>query len=275
MNETACKTSHVVTTELGRINQLTASVATKFMMLEDTTINKKRGVVLPTFKLTTYPRIRYFGIGIRGAACVSTENNIMQPYMPSAANMDLYQPIPFRCVKDYPLSIADAANYRIITETEIDGHKYYQYWLKLLEFQTDTPKLTSIANGREQSWTLDTAYLNPTPTDLLPTDASSSIGNRTSVSVTAVRRVLGSEVTEVINAMYGGDLRKARISEFGLYSGVETTASNPDIGGGSPYAEAGYVQLASHMCTIGHDLSDPNSELIEQCVIENGALITL
>jgi len=275
MSETACKTSHVVTTELGRINQLTASVATKFLKLDDTTINNKRGVLATGFNLTTYPRIRYFGIGIRGCACISTENNIMQPYMPSAANMDLYQPIPFRCVKDQPLSIADAAKYRMMTETEINGVKYYQYWLKLLEFQTDTPKLTSVSNGREQSWTLDTSNLNPVPTDLTAQDISSSIGTRTEVSITAIRRVTGAEVCEVINNMYGGDLRKARISEFGLYSGVETTRTHADVGGGTPFPEAGYVQLASHMCTIGHDLSDEKSVLEEVCVVQNGALITI
>ena len=274
MSDTVCATSHVVTTELGRINQLTASAATKFLKLDDTTLNKKYNV-LSGITLKTYPRIRYFGIGIRGSACISTENNIMQPYMPSAANMDLYQPIPFRCVRDNPLSIDEASKYRMMTETEINGVTYFQYWLKLLEFETDTPKLTSISAGREQSWTLDTSYLNPVPTDLISTDVSSSIGTRTEVSVTAIRRVTGAEVVEVINAMYGGDLRKARISEFGLYSGVETTRTHEKVSGGTPFAEAGYVQLASHMCTVGHDLSNENAVLEERCVIQNGSIITI
>ena len=64
MGATAFKTQNVVTTELGRINQLTASVATKFLQLNDTTINVKRNV-LPNSTVTTFPRIRYFGIGKR------------------------------------------------------------------------------------------------------------------------------------------------------------------------------------------------------------------
>ena len=161
-----------------------------------------------------------------------------------------------------------------LAETDIDENARIREQ-ELLEFETDTPKLTSISAGREQSWTLDTSYLNPVPTDLISTDVSSSIGTRTEVSVTAIRRVTGAEVVEVINAMYGGDLRKARISEFGLYSGVETTRTHEKVSGGTPFAEAGYVQLASHMCTVGHDLSNENAVLEERCVIQNGSIITI
>lgn len=268
MSATAFKTQNVVTTELGRINQLTASVATKFLQLDDTTINAKRGVLVGS-KITTFPRIRYFGIGIRGYANISSENNIAQPYQPKASNMDLYEPIPFRCVKT-PLAKDEAAKYRMVTRVEIGGTTYFQYWLKLLEFETDQPKLTTVTGNRESSYTLDTSNLNPSPTDLVGTDVSNSGGSSTEVSITAIRRVTGAEVCEVIETMYGGDLRRARISEFGLYSGIEKTASDPDIG---QYSEAAYVQLASHMCCIGHDLSNVNAVLTERCVIQNGVLI--
>lgn len=274
MSEIAYATSHVCTTELGRINQLSASVATKFLQLDDTTLNAKYGIKRD-FQIKTYPRIRYFGIGIRGCACISSESGIMQPYVPSPSNMDLYQPIPFRCIPVTEAGSVDLSKYRMLVVTEINGTKYLQCWLKLLEFETDTPKLTSVTNGKEQSWTMDTSNLYPTPVALNPTDVSSSIGTRTEVSVTAIRRVTGAEVCEVMNVMYGGDLRKARISEFGLYSGVETTNALSDINAGNQFAEAGYVQLASHMCTVGHDLSDEKSVLEERCIIENGALIQL
>jgi hypothetical protein len=274
MSEITYATSHVCVTELGRINQLAASVATKFLKLDDTTLNAKYGVKT-NFQIKTYPRIRYFGIGIRGCACISSESGIMQPYVPSPSNMDLYQPIPFRCVPISEAGSVDLSKYRMLKVAEIGGTKYLQCWLKLLEFETDTPKLTSIANGKEQSWTMDTSNLYPTPVALNPTDVSSSIGIRTEVSVTAIRRVTGAEVCEVMKVMYGGDLRKARISEMGLYSGIETTNQISDINSGASFAEAGYVQLATHMCTVGHDLSDEKAVLEERCVIQNGALIQL
>ena len=88
MSEVAYKTSIVTTTELGRINQLSATVATKFLVLPDTTLNKKYNV-LTEASITTFPRIRYFGIGIKGYANISSENNIAQPYQPSPSDMDL------------------------------------------------------------------------------------------------------------------------------------------------------------------------------------------
>ena len=272
MSEISFKTSNVVTTELGRINQLASSVATKFMQINDTTINAKRKVLVDQ-PITTFPRIRYFGIGIKGYANISSENNISQPYMPKASNMDLYEPIPFRCVKT-PLSKEEAAKYRMVTKTEIGGTTYFQYWLKVLEFETDQPKISSITGNRESSYALDVSNLNPVPTDLLGTDVTQSNGQRTEVSITAIRKVTGAEVCEVINAMYGGDLRKARISEFGLYSGIEhagTQMSGIDY----QYTEAAYVQLASHMCCIGHDLSNVNASLAERCVISNGSLVRI
>lgn len=264
MSDIAFKTANVVTTELGRINQLSAAVATKFLLLKETTLNAKYGI-LPNATINTFPRIRYFGIGIKGCASISSEMNITQPYMPSPANMDLYQPIPFRCTRN-ELSATEAAKYRLHREVTINGTTYHQYWLKLLEFETDTPIITTVNGNIETSKQLDTANLTPTPTELSPTDVSNSTGPRTEVSLTAIRRVTGAEVTEVINAMYGGDLRRARISEFGLYSGVEAVDN-------SQKPEAVYVQLASHMCTVGHDLSNPDSTLIERCVLQNGALI--
>lgn len=268
-NATAFTTSHVVTTELGRINQLSASVATKFLQLTDTTLNHKYKV-LENEPLTTFPRIRYFGIGINGCSAISSENNIVQPWVPRASNMDLYEPIPFRCTAT-PLPSDEALKYRMVTRQSVNGVKYYMYWLKLLEID-DQPKITQITGNRQSSYALDTSNLYPHPTDLVGSDVSNSGGTRTQASVTAIRRVTGAEIQEAINIIYNGDLRRARISEFGLYSGIEKTATIEGVDGS--YPEAAYVQLASHMCCIGHDLSNPRSSIVEQCVIQNGTLIT-
>lgn len=271
MSDIAFKTSNVVTTELGRINQLAAAVATKFPQLDDTTLNSKYDILKGT-KLDTFPRIRYFGIGINGYANISAKNNIAQPYQPKSSNMDLYTPIPFRCTK-VPLSQQEAAQYRLVQPMTINGETYYCYWLKLLEFESEYPKITMITGNRETSYSLDTSNLTPTPTNLVGTDVANANGSTTEVSITAIRKVTGAEVVEVINAMFGGDLRKARISEFGLYSGIEKTNSIEGIE--YTYPEAAYVQLASHMCCIGHDLSAIGSSITERVVISNGSLAVL
>lgn len=276
MSTTIYKTSNVVTTELGRLNQLSAAVATGYIQRPTTTINYKRGV-LKDETINQYPRIRYFGIGIRGYANITSENNIAQPFMPSPANMDLYEPIPFRCVPE-PLSQEEAQKYRMVVKTTIGGKVYYQYWLKLLEFETDTPKLTEIKDNQESSYIFDNANLNPVPTDLIGTDVTTSDKIVTQVSLTAIRKITGAEVTEVINAMYGGDLRRARISELGLYTGVEKAGvslsdSFTDNTVKYTYNEAAHVQLASHLCCVGYDLSNPETVVTERCVIENGSAI--
>ena len=164
------KTSNVVTTELGRINQLATAVASKFPQLNETTLNTKYNI-LKDEKIDTFPRIRYFGIGINGYANIGGDPSVDQPYMPKSSDMDLYTPIPFRCVKT-PLTSTEAAVYRMVEKRVIDEETYYLYWLKLLEFESEYPKVTSIAGNRETSYALDTSNLYPTPIRVLIRDPS-------------------------------------------------------------------------------------------------------
>ena len=264
-------TSKVVTTELGRINQLAGAIAVETLpVYMAATLNAKYNV-LPTVQPTDIPKIRYFGIGIKGFANVSTEKNIAQPYQPKATNMDLFEPIPFRCVRT-PLDKATASQYRMVTTKKINGETYYLYYLKLLDFSSGI-QLTKVTDSTSSSSTLNTANLYPTPAAINGADVDKDT-TRSSASVTATRIITGAEVVEAINVMYNGDLRRARISEFGLYSGVEVDGVT-SVGIDYNYTEAAYVQLASHQCLLGYDCSNVNTIIEEKCVISGGELVNL
>ena len=272
MNNTNYSDEHTTATILAIRNQISANFGVGFQFDPSTTINYKRGV-LSDAKINTFPKVRYFGIGIKGYANLTTENNIAQPYKPSMEDCDLYEPIPFRCVTT-PLEGVEAAQYRMRTTATINGVKYYQYWLKMIDFETAVPTLTLIHDGSQQSYTVNSSNLYPTPTDLTATDYS-RVQDRIVASVTGRCKVTAAEVMEVINAMYGGDMRRARISEFGTYSGVEYDAKADECPGFPAGKEALYVQLCTHKCTLGQTLSKPESYLVEHKVFENGSCVTI
>ncbi len=274
MGNTAYRTRNSVATLLGVINQFHGIMNLSYTYRPDTTLNYKHRV-LSGIQPTKIPLCKYFGIGIRGYANISSSDNLSQPYSPSPENQDLYEPIPFRCVTE-PLSAAEAAQYRMRTTAVINGVTYYQYWLKLIEFEDTTVRLTKLdADGRELAYVIDSNNLNPTPqlataTDVLDTDLARIIASCTGICV-----VKGSEVVEVINAMYGGDLRKACISEFGIYSGEDYAITEAASSTGEAYTEAIYVQLASHKCTLAQDMSDTAKILTERKVFENGSAVLI
>jgi len=274
MSDTAFRTSISVPTLLGVINQFHGIMNLSYTYRPDTTINKKRGV-FAGIQPTRIPVCKYFGIGIRGFANISSQDNLAQPYYPSPENQDLYEPIPFRCVPER-LSSTEEAKYRIRTTATINGQTYYQYWLKCIEFEDSSVRTTQIdGEGREIPYVIDSNNLNPVPSLANSSDVLNGTTSRIVASVVGICEVTGKEVVEVINAMYGGDLRKARISEFGVYSGEDyavTAEADPD---GIAYTEAVYVQLASHRCTLGTDLSNESTVLRERKVFENGSCVVL
>ena len=68
-----------VTTLLAIENQLTAALGIDMTYRPATTINTKRGVLADVVPKVV-PRIRYFGIGIKGYANLTSQNNIAQPF---------------------------------------------------------------------------------------------------------------------------------------------------------------------------------------------------
>ena len=123
----------------------------------------------------------------------------------------------------------------------------------------------------ESEFTLDSSNLYPVPADLSPTDIA-TVQSRITASVSGVCRVTGKEVMEVINAMYDGDMRRARISEIGTYSGIPYRVDASDDG--LPAAEeAIYVQLCTHKTSCGQVLSDPSAYMVHRLNFENGSSV--
>ena len=277
MSNTTFRDQNTVTTILAIRNQLAANIGISLEVDPATTINTKRGVI-PEWVPTTFPKIRYFGIGIKGYANLTSEDNIAQPYVPSPEDCDLYNPVPFRCVRvTEDLTDDEKAQYRIRTKAIINDVEYYQYWLKKIIFESTVAKTTKITDGVESEYTFTSANLSPSPVDLYPTDLGDT-SNRIVASVTGICRVTGKEILEVCNAMYGGDIRRMRISEFGTYSGCEWGVNNKEMPVNPKDAscvrlEAGYVQLCTHKCTLGQTLSNPDDILIERKVFENGSCV--
>ncbi len=204
------------------------------------------------------PKIAYFGMGINGKK--NLDENLSAPYIPSPNNMDLFEPIPFRVVPvDVDLTPSERANYRMRVLKSVSGQDYWCYYLKKLSILDNQVKIISINlnDGTETEIdTLDPNNLTPVPGNTTAEGAPPGT-HKVTVALDATMQLLGSEVVEAINILYGGNLLKAHISELGVYSGEDRTITAADgLGGTINYVEAIYSQMAYHHCSLGNDFSD-------------------
>ncbi len=124
-------------TLLGILNQFHGATDLKYQTILGSTINYKRNV-LPNIEPPSLPLLRYFGIGINGFYNTDDANG-RAPHQPLPTNMDLYEPIPFRCVPiENDLTPEERANYRLREIRLINGSSYCLYWLKLITYDPDT-----------------------------------------------------------------------------------------------------------------------------------------
>jgi len=197
------------------------------------------------------PKIRYYGIGINGCRYVD-EHNSLVPYVPKITDMDLYTPIPFRCVPvSNDLSAAERTLYRMRVMQTFGGIDYFCYYLKVITISTPDIVLaeTDLTTGDETILVLDNSNLYPIPDELVVVD-SLDVNKEGSAYVEGILTIMGFEVLEAINVIYEGDLTKAQISEIGLYSGEDKEVTS-DI----TYTESIYTQLNVHKCMIAEDFS--------------------
>lgn len=271
---TVFKASYATLTLLGQLNQFHGIASLQYDPQVETTINYKHGILpeLPP-PSNVIPKMEYFGIGIKGYHNL-TDGTLSEPYYPLATNMDLYQPIPFRCVPiEEDLTPIERVNYRMRTVVDINGETYVQYWLKKLDFLNRHVQVNKITpDGQESSYVWDGSNRTPTPNETMVPDVDDGSNTIITVSLEAACSVTGEEVIEVINALYGGDLRLAKISEFGLYTGVDKSdATFVDAGGANvTYTESIYTQLAAHRCTNGVTMDDVTSLHTENLIIKSG-----
>lgn len=283
-------TTYCTDTIYGMINQRYALLGGKvpYQYYPNTTLNKKYSCFIPqevngvwqnvprdsAGNVITPPPIAYFGIGIRGFYNITSDDEISplsQPYIPRSKEKDLYRPLPIRCVpKEYDLNATERAKYRLRTEVTINNSTYVCYWLKKLTFSSSLDLVQIDASGAETDYIIDdsTDDLNPTPTaPTTPTVISGS--SKIVIAAQVTCEITKDEIMEAINVLYGGDTRRARISEWGLYTGGDQVVTNSE---GLTYTEALYTQLSSKRCTTGLDMSDQETQQ-ETITIQNGNLL--
>lgn len=218
-----------------------------------TTINSLYNV-FNTVTPTVHPTESYFGIGI-GGDTPSGESNLMNPVELSATNLGLYTQIPFRAVPiEQDLTGAERNTYRIRAITTINGQQYVCYYLKKISLSDAAVQFSKYDPNTQadQPYTIDPSQLRPKP-PATPVDGSTTnLTEEITASVNGTLPILGSEVIEVINALYGGDLRYARISELGIYTGTDMQQKATDATGTQfSYTEAIFARLSQHHTFIG------------------------
>jgi hypothetical protein len=266
--------SQIGQTILGITRQLEASLGITPTYDIQSTLNAKYGVA-PSALPTALPTILYFGIGIGG--CYNVSNlNLSQPYPVLQTNMDLYSPIPFRCVPvEQDLSAQERALYRMRVRKTILGADYFCYYLKMITFDQTAVSVTETnpTTGIMTPYVPNYANLNPTPP--VVSTSGTTADTEVNVSLTSTLPLTGAEVTEAINVLYAGDLRYARISELGLYSGQDNTAFTGLDVNGSPinYTEAVLAQLNTQYTWNGDDFSNPTKTSNYQIANGSGDLL--
>lgn len=223
------------------------------------TLNYKYNM-FPTEIPTATPKLRYFGIGIRGYKNLD-DQNLSAPYVPSAKNLDLFSPIPFRVVPiDDDLSVTERANYRMRVLRTINGQSYWCYYLKKITFVDNSVQIiqTDLATNVETVLSdLDTSNLTPAPTN---TSAESTVETTSKISsvLTTTVQITGAEVIEAINILYDGNLLRANVSEIGIYCGNDQDMTlNDGVGGTFSGQEAILASLCYHYCSLPTAFSTP------------------
>lgn len=270
---------HSTTTLLRQIIEANSSVDIDITPHLDVTLNSpSKYNIQPGVLPTQLPQLLYFGIGI-GGCYNADDSNVVSAYIPKADEFDLYKPIPFRAVPvDEDLTDAERAMYRMRKRQTIRGQDYFLYYLKCLRLLDTAVKIVRVdpVTKQETPYELLASNLNPTPTIPTTSGTSTSDGTEIQVGVRVAMDITGKEVYEVINVLYEGDLRHARISEYGIYQGQDKQVTG-FAGDNTPmnYIEAIYTQLAYKTCTTGSSIESETYSATRVCCIGNGKLLVL
>ena len=294
--ETVLRSSGVTTTILGVLNQFHAFTNLVYPEMHETTLNYKYNVLINGYESPKYaPTLKYFGIGTRGYQNIDLQQSAL-PYPGDARCMDLYGPLPIRCVRltdlDDVLPLQERAKYRMMQIKNVDGVDYACFYLKLIEFNSVPHILKKNADGTTEEYPLSPdTWLSPVPPDLNQIGGSINTNiNRIIVRVTGTCRIDHDEIMEAVKVLHSGDMDYARISEIGYYTGYDVryyTDGTPgqihdldDLPDGGASIdeniiryEAAYVQLAKHHCFRGSELYTQGSYIAPLVSLESECCI--
>lgn len=221
-------------------------------------------------------RVAYVGIGRGGCErleLVRESDGVKfyhdaPPAIPSAANLDIFNPVPFRviAVEAYnELTSTDEYdnNYRMRATLTIDNVDYYAWYLKKINLATTTTVLNAIDdNGIVSTYNQDANTLSA-PVEVTDMPNSKLVAfAKASVSVT------GSELRESI-MVDGNNEDKLYFNELGVYTGLDYTNA-PD--GNGPFEAIG-VELAIHRTFNNIYITDTNRLVDMDVILTNGASI--
>lgn len=245
-------------TILGLMLEVQSTTVVDSNYLATVTLNAKYGVS-PALLPQAQPRIRYFGAGIGGAKNIDSEN-LSGPFKPQATDMDLYKALPIRCVPlANDLTAADRANYRMRQVKQINGIQYALYWLKVMTPLDTKVQITRTdpVSKQETPYVLDPANLNPVPPPLSTDGTVGSATAEINVTTSYMVNLTGNEIMEAINVLYGGDTRRAMITELGYYYGEDRVVKGESATSAQfDYTEAIMTMLGYHYCFNGQDFSE-------------------
>ena len=286
-NETVLRSSGVTTTILGVLNQFQSFVNLSYNAMPRTTLNAKysvssiNGVDLTAAAYT--PTLKYFGVGTKGFQNMNLQQSAI-PFPGDARCMDLYAPIPFRCVPvDSDLTTVERKKYRMRVTKTIGGVTYALYYLKMIDFSGTIDIVRKDASGDEHAFSLNEAWLTPNVPDMNQIGGNINTNtNRVIVRATGECVVTHEEIMEAVSVLYNNDLDYARISEIGYYTGYDVGFNpananeyeyEPTMLADTWYAEAAYVQLAKHHCFRGSELYTAGSYIKPKVSLESECCI--
>lgn len=188
--------------------------------------------------------ITYYGIGKKG---YYTNNGYKYPYRPDAEEMDLYSPLPFRCVPlGQSLSEYEKDIYRLPVPMILkDGNEYLCYFLKKIKTFKTEPDIVNInESGTETLVDLSYDGIYPVPNESNLSHNIEYNSKHRSVKIEFNHLTITSSEQEELKK-YFFDGNDVVISEMGLYSGYDDSLERI----------AYNVQLAFKLCNTGIALS--------------------
>lgn len=269
----------ITKTILGVTNDLESTLPTTPLYDINSTLNAKYQVLPKQVPGSgQHPTIKYFGIGINGARNVDG-TNLSEPQEVSSLNMDIYQPIPFRCVTlDNDLSATERQQYRMRVVITQSSQQYVCYYLKVITIDDQQVQYTRLdpTTGNEVSYALDYENLTPTPPATSVDGSSNSISSEVDVLVSTNFPLAGTEVLEAVQVLYSGDLRRARITEIGIYTGTDYTTTANDVNNNPfSYTESIMTQLSMHYTFNGVDMASPTASFNQSFSFGSGDLVLI